>query len=76
MMMVKIKKNCCSRFLEKYDVLPETFVVKIKNRFVDVIHLILHNTFRYLTHLYYSSFQVPSTCPCAWNQLIHCRMCK
>lgn len=29
MMMVKIKKNCCSRFLEKY-VLPENFVVKIK----------------------------------------------
>lgn len=32
MMMVKIKKNCCSRFLEKYDVLPDNFVVKIKKQ--------------------------------------------
>lgn len=56
MMMVKIKKNCCLRFLEKYDVLFDNFVVKIKNRFVDVIYLILYNIFCYFIYLYYLLF--------------------
>lgn len=55
MMMVKIKKNCCLRFLEKY-VLFDNFVVKIKNRFVDVIYLILYNIFCYFIYLYYLLF--------------------
>lgn len=77
------KKNCCFLrnrmfYMTILLIIVHMMLVKIKdkNSFVDVICLILHNTIRYLTHLYYSSFQVPSTCPCAWNQLIHCRMCK